>query len=295
MQLAQLMTEIGRLGVELQRLAAIGAALRLKLSAAPAPPAVEAALREAILAVLPGSLDDLTPDEVQTALNVVVYQMDDARELVNAPARPPVWSIDDPSVLQSMGDLSRMLPRRMLAFSESRPGLAKALAGRFLDVGTGVAAIALEAAALSPTLKVVGLDIWGPSLQIARANVAASPFVDRIEIREQSVTDLDEKAAYTLAFLAAPFMPKSVVEAALDRLAVAVASDGYLVVSVYIPPSDPVMGSLTVLRRVHNGGDAWTTQEMGAALAARGFVDVETQPGPPARGFAPTLIYARRA
>jgi ubiquinone/menaquinone biosynthesis C-methylase UbiE len=40
-------------------------------------------------------------------------------------------------------------------------GLATAFTGRFLDVGTGVGAMVLEAVKQFPSLQVVGLDIWG--------------------------------------------------------------------------------------------------------------------------------------
>ena len=88
--------------------------------------------------MLPGSLEGLTEDEVGVALNYVAFQLEEAQEILRDPARPPVWQIEDPAVLQTMGDLSRALPRRILAFAAERPGLAVAATGRFLDVGTGV-------------------------------------------------------------------------------------------------------------------------------------------------------------
>lgn len=294
MEFPVLMAELGRLGVEAQKFAALGAALRLRTSGEPVPPDVESSLRDVIDTLVPGGLDTLTPEEAATAANYVVFQTEEARELLRDPSRAPVWRIDDPAVLQSMGDLSRMLPRRMLAFAADRPALAAALTGRFLDVGTGVGAIALEAAARCPALHVVGLDIWDPALALARENVAASPYSSRIEIRKQSITDLDEEAAYSLAFLAAPFMDQDLVEAALDRLAVAVAADGYLVVALYIPPADRLVGALTRLRHIRSGGTPWTVEEMGAALTARGFVGIEAQPGPPNISISPTLVFARR-
>src|SRR4029077_120753 len=96
---------------------------------------------------------------------------------------------------------------------------AASLAGRFLDVGTGVGAMALEAAEQCPPVQVVGIDIWEPSWAWAHATVAASPYASRIEIRSQDVMQLDEPAAYTLAWLPAPFLPRPIAEIALDRLA----------------------------------------------------------------------------
>jgi hypothetical protein len=49
-------------------------------------------------------------------------------------------------------------------------------------------------------------------LALARANVAASPHAARIEIRAQDLTQLDERDAYTLAWLALPFMARPIAE-----------------------------------------------------------------------------------
>lgn len=288
------MADLGRLGVAANGLGALAAALRLRASSEQAAPDIDIALRHAIGAMLRDSLETLSDDEVATALNYAAFHIEEARELMRFPARPPVWQIDDPDVLQTMGDLSRALPRRILAFALSRPLLAKAAAGRFLDIGTGVGAIALEAAARCATLQVVGLDIWEPSLQLARANVSASPFADRIEIRNQSIVDLDEKSAYTLAFIAAPFMSREIVEIALERLSAAIVPDGYIVISIYTPQHDEVSGALTILRRVRGGGHPWTVEGITDAINTAGFIDVEVQPGLPHLGISPTLIFARQ-
>ena len=98
-------------------------------------------------------------------------------------------------MLRALGQASRQNVRSIVTLANDRPRLAASLAGRFLDVGTGVGAMAPEAAELCPSLQVVGLDIWEPSLALARANVAASPHAARVEIRAQNVTQLDELAA----------------------------------------------------------------------------------------------------
>jgi precorrin-6B methylase 2 len=288
------MAELGRLGVAVSSFGALGAALRLRASGDQVDPAIDAALRHALGRMLPSSLETLAPDEIATALNFIAFNLEEAREMVRDPARPPVWRIEDPDVLQTMGDISRALPRRILAFAADRPRLAKAATGRFLDIGTGVGAIALEIAERCPTLQVVGLDIWEPALRLARANVARSPFAGRIEIRAESIADFDERSCYTLAFVAAPFMTREIVEIALDRLAAAIVPDGYIVVSIYIPQEDPLLGALTDLRRIRGGGYAWTVESMRAAISDRGFVDIEVQPGLPQLGLSPTLVFARQ-
>jgi SAM-dependent methyltransferase len=168
----------------------------------------------------------------------------------------------------------------MIALAAERPTLDAALRGRFLDVGTGVGAIALEAAAQFPSLRVVGLDIWEPALALARANVAGSPHAERIAIRAQDVTSLDEVAAYTLAWLPAPFLTRAVAQAALDRLVAALVPGGYLVVGLYIPPADAVGAALANLRLVRSGGHLWESEAMEEELRSRGLTGVETCAGP---------------
>ena len=103
------------------------------------------------------------------------------------------------------------------------------------------------------------------------------------------MTQLDELAAYTLAWLPAPFLPRPVAEVALDRLAVAMAPNGHLVVGLYAVPTDKVGAALTALRVAHSGGHVWDIAEMEQQLRARDFVDVETCQIPPT-----TFVIARR-
>ena len=42
----------------------------------------------------------------------------------------------------------------------------------FLDVGVGVGLLGVEMARLWPNLRIVGIDVWPPSLALARQNVA---------------------------------------------------------------------------------------------------------------------------
>ena len=281
--------ELRRIGGTVHAFAAIGAALRLRQAKQLADPAVEARLLAAVEAVLPGALDGLNPEQVSAALAYVTLQIEEATDLFHNADRPPGWVFRDAVILQAQGQASRHNVRGMVSLASDRPSLAASLAGRFLDVGTGVGAMALEVAEQCPSVQVVGLDIWEPSLALARANVAASPHAARIEIRAQDVTQLDEPAAYTLAWLPIPFLPRPVAEAALDRLAAALASNGHLVVGLYAAPDDKAGVALTALRVVRSGGDVWDIAEIEQQLRARGFVEVETCLVPPT-----TFVMGRR-
>src|SRR5262249_1397994 len=78
-------------------------------------------------------------------------------------------------------------------------GLAELLAGAgdaILEVGTGTAALAVEYAKAFPGVRVVGLDVLPRVIALAEATVAASSVADRVEIRMQSVAELDETERY---------------------------------------------------------------------------------------------------
>jgi precorrin-6B methylase 2 len=271
-----LQAELSRLSSAVRAFSTIGAALRLRNAGTQAHPAVEARLNAAIEALLPGGLDSVDARQVATALEFVALQFEEAAELFQNPARPPGWVLRDPAMLQAMGQASRPNFQTIRSLAAARPGLDAALTGRFLDVGTGVGAIALEAAEHCPALRVVGLDIWEPALSLARANVAASPHSARIEIRAQDVTALDEPAAYSLAWLPAPFLAREMADAALDRLAVALAPGGWLVVGRFALPPDAAVAALAALRVVRSGGHVWETAAMEQQLRARGFIAVES-------------------
>ena len=281
MDFPTLQAELRRIAGPVQAFAAIGAALRLHQAKKPAAPAVQARLLAAVEAVLPGGLDRLDAPQVSDALVYVTSVIGEATELFHNPDRPHGWVIRDPATLQARGQSSRQNIRSIIALAADRPKLASSLTGRLLDVGTGVGGMALEAAERCPRLRVVGLDIWEPSLALARANVAASPHAARIEIRAQDVTQLDELAAYNVAWLPAPFMVRPVAEAALDRLAAALAPNGHLVAGLFAVPIDKAGAAFTALQIVRSGGHVWEIADLEQQIVARGFVDVESCLIPP--------------
>ncbi|WP_458425652.1 methyltransferase domain-containing protein [Methylorubrum extorquens] len=282
--------KLRQMGDEARGLAVIGAALRLRQGAGEIHPEVERRLLDAVAALLPGGLDDLDREQASALLASVTQALQEARDLFDHPERPPVWQVRDPAMLQAQGQASRVVVRRLASLAAERPALAVALTGRFLDVGTGVGGIALEAAAKWPSLHVVGLDIWEPALELARANVAASPYRSRIELRRQDVTHFGDVADYSLTWLPAPFLSQDVARTALDRLTAALKPKGYLVVGLYAPPADPVGAALAALRLARSGGHLWSCAGMEAELRSRGFTAVETCSGQPV-----TLVMGQRA
>ncbi len=201
--------------------------------------------------------------------------MAEAHDLLNAPARAPGWKFADADVLIAQGRVARPHPRSWVTLAKDRPHLAKALTGRLLDVGTGVAELTLEAAALNPELHIVGIDIYEPALAIAREAVRASPHAARIELRYQDVTTLDERGGYTLAWVPTSFLPRSVTTTALRRVFAAPAPGGFLIAGTRGGSGATLEGALASSRILRSGGHPWRGDEMTDYLSAPGYCDIE--------------------
>jgi SAM-dependent methyltransferase len=200
----------------------------------------------------------------------------EASELLHNPARSAEWQVVDPILLQTQGRASSAAFQRILKLAATRPLLRKTLMGRFLDVGTGVAGIAIEAAKSCPSLLIEGIDIWEPALALARKNVQESPYADRITIKNLDVTTLAGDPAYDLVWLPTMFMKRSVLEAAFDRIAATSMKDAFLVAARYTLPTDPAAATFVTLRTLRSGGDPISQSEMEEMIRDRGFIEIES-------------------
>jgi hypothetical protein len=168
---------IRRLNQSMLSLAAIGGALRLHDAGLDSDPATRSAIDAALAALDAPSPASLSRDETRQALGLIRTFFAEARDLLDAPERPPGWGFNDPAILQGIGTSSAGMVDRILRIAQDRPWLASALdrSGEVLDVGTGVGGVAIAAAAAWPGKRVVGIDLWAPSLALAETNRAASP------------------------------------------------------------------------------------------------------------------------
>jgi SAM-dependent methyltransferase len=174
------------------------------------------------------------------------------------------------------------------------PGLADALSrpgARMLDVGTGVAAMAVAYAEIYPQLTVVGLDVLPRVLGLAASTVAASGVADRVLLREQDVGTLDEDQTYSLAWLPAPFIPEAPLRAGLARVTRALMPGGWVIVGHGKFAGDPVEAALTRFKTVAFGGTAIDDDQAAQLFGDAGLVDVRTVPTPPG---APAITAGRR-
>jgi SAM-dependent methyltransferase len=186
-------------------------------------------------------------------------------------------------VLQAGGDVTQgfvnVLPRLLPLLDGLGPRL-EGSAAAFLDVGTGVGKLAIGMARKWPALRVVGLDVWGPSLALARKNVTDGGLQDRIELREQPGEQLPEERAFDLAWIPAPFVPPH----ALGRLVAQVdrgAQAGRVAPVCRGQAGRGLEGSCARLPRGLFGGEPSTQQQIEGLLSEKGLSEVRTLPGPP--------------
>lgn len=278
MSFQSLMTITHRLGASMDALAALGAELRLRRTGQSPSAQIREMLQEVVRRVDPDILSDISPDQEATALGIIESFFRQAVELLENPARAPGWSHTDPTIINGQGMTSRAFVRTFETIAAS-VGDFKAVLDRpgvFLDVGTGAGWLAIEVARCWPAWKVVGIDPWQPSVNLARANIATSGVEDRIELRVQSLEQLQDDRAYLLAWLPGPFLSQQAVMVALQGVKRALKPGGWLVFSLFSPPDDRWGEAATALKVTRNGGYPWRREELEGRLGALGFQQVGT-------------------
>lgn len=273
----QLMGVAQRLNVSVEALATLAAELQFRAGGEVG----DAAVRDRVAAVAAslgiGDIDGLTPDELRAGVGAIKAFFLQAAELVEHPERPSGWMTEDPTILQSQGRASMMVASLLGQVMDQLSGLGGRLAtdgAAFLDVGTGVGWLAIAMAQAHPQLRVVGLDVYAPSLALAERNVAGSGVADRVDLRNQDASTFDEVGSFDLAWVPAPFLPAGVVPAILDRVCAAMRPGGWVTFGLYAAPPEPLAVSLNELRIVRSGGHPWSVEEAATLLEAAGFDDV---------------------
>ena len=162
---------------------------------------------------------------------------------------------------------------------------------RFLDVGVGTGAIAQALCAAFPGTVAVGLDVSPEALTMAKEHLAASPVGDRIELRQQSVTDLQDQEAFDLAWLPQIFVTPEHLELGLTRVRRALRPGCWLVMPV--AACDPTATELERAGIEHDatirGGGPMSVRTAVGLLEAAGFAEVRDM-----RGVHQSLMLARR-
>lgn len=234
------------------------------------------------------AIDLIDSEQSNLALTMIRMALSEANELFQRPDRGSNWEIGDRDAMQAIGRASKSAFGRIRSLAEANTQMRQTLSGTFLDVGTGVGGIALEAARTCPELVVEGIDIWEPALEIARENIAQSEFKDRVTVRNLDVCDLDEPERYSLAWLPTMFLKRETVETAIDRIARASTKDAYLVAGLYTRPEDPFLALMADLRTLRSGGEITDPEEICSIMKARGYVDIQSSVTPVA-----TFLFGR--
>ena len=265
------------LNCSVEALAAIGAELRLRREELKGDSRARAILQDVVRSIDPGLLNDLDANQESAALALIQTSFRQAIDLLENPARAPGWKFEDPGILESQGEVSRQIVRGIDLVAAQRPDLGLVLQqpGAFLDVGTGVGRLAIEAARSWPSLRVIGIDSWGPALFRARKHLAQSDVAGRVEFRLQGIEDLDDETIFSLAWLPGPFIAAEIVATALERIRRALAPGGWLIFGFNPRPASALGAALTDLRIVRWGGHPWTTKEVEERLNAFGFERIE--------------------
>jgi SAM-dependent methyltransferase len=275
MPMQEVIAAVVRLQASVEALAALGARAALSEGDGTAPEVV-AALDDVLAAAGVGGLDDLAPPQKMMMVGAIRSIFGQANDLLMAANRAPGWQYTDPVVLDGIGRGSGMIPGLLAQTPEGKD------VSSFLDVGVGIGALAIAATQVWPASTVVGLDIWEPALERARQNVAGAGVEDRIELRRQDVTELDDVDRFDLAWVPSFFFTEDALRIALQRVTAAVRSGGCVVVGRYNVPPDPVAGATLRLRTLRDGGAHFDDEVIGGLLTTAGCTDVHplALPGP---------------
>jgi precorrin-6B methylase 2 len=258
--------------------AAVAADITLKQTGEDAPPEIVAALRAVSDAAgLGDAVDELPPPQQAIVATLVRLYLTQSLDLLDAPARAAGWTFTDPVILDGWGRGSSIVP----SVIASVPGLGDV--ERFLDVGTGVGLLAVAAANVWPTAAIVGIDVWEPSLERARANVAAAGLEDRITLRNQDVLAIDDVDQYDCVWLPTFFFTEAQLTEIVPRLTTASRPGGRLVLGTFASPPAPLAAAVSTLRTIRGGGIEIDAKRAAELVEQGGCTAVETvrRPGIP--------------
>src|SRR5262245_5913993 len=276
MSFEELLPKIMQWSTAAEALGALGAHLTLLQTGTEAPPEVAEALRWVLDAAGLSGVDDLPPQQqamVAAFARMYVHQAD---ELLEAPGRATGWTFTDPDILDGWGRGSMMVQPGIKA---AHPDLAEIAS--FLDVGTGVGLLAVSATNVWPETTVVGIDIWDPSLERARAHVAGAGLDERITLRKQALTELEDHDAYDCVWLPSFFVTEADLEKSLPAVLDALHPGGWIAVGLMRPPPDPLAAAVFNLRTVRGGGCVLSAAHAIELLEAAGFDAAHAAPPAP--------------
>ena len=265
-----------------EAVAALAARMKLDALGEVGDPEVRAALDKVISALtVPGLFDGLDETERRSMIGLVTSFLKQALDLIEDPGRPGGWVYTDPVVLQSQGQSSGAVPPLIASIAHTLDGLTEALAregARILDIGSGVATLSISCCRIWPAASVVGVDPWEPAMKLAVQNVSEAGLGDRITLRSIAIEDITDTDSFDLAWMPAPFLPRSVLESGVPVVARSLRPGGWLILGRYAAPREALPEALADLRTVRGGGTPLSEDEAVALLEGGGLANVRSVP-----------------
>jgi SAM-dependent methyltransferase len=278
----QMMAVTAPLIASAEAVAALAARMKLDALGEVGDPDVRAALDRVVSALtVPGLFDGLDETERGSMIGTVTSFLKQSLELIENPGRSGGWVYTDPVVLQSQGQSSGAVPPLIASVAPTLDGLTDALAreeARILDIGSGVAALSISCCRVWPQASVVGVDPWEPAMKLGVQNVSEAGLEDRITLRAIAIEDITDTDSFDLAWMPAPFLPRSVLESSVPVVARSLRPGGWLVLGRYAAPQGALPEALADLRTVRGGGTPLSEDDAVALLERGGLANVRSVP-----------------
>jgi hypothetical protein len=100
----------------------------------------------------------------------------------------------------------------------------------------------------------VGVDVGDPWLERARNHVAQAKVGDRVTLRKQDVTAIDDVDTFDCTWVPTFFLTETVLTDALPGLVRATRPGGWIALGRFVTPSDPLHAATTAFRTTRGGG-----------------------------------------
>ncbi|MFC0548999.1 SAM-dependent methyltransferase [Kutzneria chonburiensis] len=170
-------------------------------------------------------------------------------------------------------DVTRAVYAQLLA---QLPDLAAQVrAGRWLDVGCGVACATLTLATTVPEMHGVAVELVPAVAAEAKRRAEAFGVADRVEIRQMDARDVPERDEFVGAFWAQPFFPAAIRPATLAMIRRALKPGGKLFIQeLEAVPTEQDRPAWTVRRLIAHGQQARfgpSAEELAEEAVAVGF------------------------
>jgi SAM-dependent methyltransferase len=202
------------------------------------------------------------------------------KALRHAEGGDPGWGGEDPRLVQSQseGSVSAAVSvvDGILPLLHSSHRAFEAGAARFLDVGVGAGAVVRHVCAQFPGASAVGIDVLDSVLVLARRSMAAAGLTDRVELRHQSVADVEDVESFDLAWLPQQFVARGDLHCGVAALHRSLRPDRWAVLPITAAPrnSTAIDRALRRHEAYLSGGGPISVEAMTELLVGAGFVDV---------------------